>query len=781
MDVEIVEDNEDGLNVRMLEGDSALKGYVISLTQEWLDYVDANHFSQWDEFYRIWRGIWAAEDKTRTLERSRIVTPASQQAVESAVCEIEEATFGQGFYFDIRDDNIELTKLRQKQKQLEKQKPPTQPPPGQAPMAPMGPQGPQGMPPQGPQMPPMGDAAPMAPMGQPPMPQGAPEAPQEPTPEELIGNDMAYLRRQLEEDMKKQRVRASTAEVLINAAVWGTGIAEVVIAEEDEIKPASEPIEGAGMEQMSAYGVNVTPRTVIKMKPVLIKNFRIDPVATSVENAHGVAIQEYVPMHSVKALQASGVYKKGHVGTPAVDMDLEPDPELDVINTDGKVELLKYFGLVPKSMLEAAVKSLEDEDLEEGDTMEDLSIGTDSEDDGDDDDGHDELVEAIIIIANGEFLLKAEPNPYMMKDRPVVAFQWDIVPGLFYGRGVVEKAYNSQKALDAEIRARIDALALTIHPMLAMDSTKIPRGHKPQIVPGKMILTNGNPSETLMPFKFGDVSQISFSQAGELQKMVQQATGSVDSNGIGGQISGEATAAGISMSLGAVIKRQKRTLVNFQENFWIPFVEKSAWRYMQFAPEVYPIKDYNFVATSTLGIMAREYQVSQLVQLLQTMSPESPMYPKLVESIVESMNITNRDELVEILQNASAPDPKKIEQQEQMQQLELENQAAIVDYAKAQAEESRARAAKYLGEAEALPEEIEIKKIDAITKNLQPGLEDDQEFTKRLQIADVALRERGLDIQQEGMRQPTGPAAAPMAPEAPPMAMPPQGLPPGVA
>ena len=116
-----------------------------------------------------------------------------------------------------------------------------------------------------------------------------------------------------------------------------------------------------------------------------------------------------------------------------------------------------------------------------------------------------------------------------------------------------------------------------------------------------------------------------------------------------------------------------------------------------------------------------------------------------------------------------------------MQQLELENQAAIVDYAKAQAEESRARAAKYLGEAEALPEEIEIKKIDAITKNLQPGLEDDQEFTKRLQIADVALRERGLDIQQEGMRQPTGPAAAPMAPEAPPMAMPPQGLPPGVA
>ena len=48
--------------------------------------------------------------------------------------------------------------------------------------------------------------------------------------------------------------------------------------------------------------------------------------------------------------------------------------------------------------------------------------------------------------------LKAEANPYMMGDRPVVAFPWDIVPGRFWGRGVCEKGYNSQKALDTELR-----------------------------------------------------------------------------------------------------------------------------------------------------------------------------------------------------------------------------------------------------------------------------------------------------------------------------------------
>ena len=169
---------------------------------------------------------------------------------------------------------------------------------------------------------------------------------------------------------------------------------------------------------------------------------------------------------------------------------------------------------------------------------------------------------------------------------------------------------------------------------------------------------------------------------------------------------------------------------------------------MQFAPEIYPIKDYNFVATSTLGIMAREYQVTQLVQLLQTMSPESPMYPKLVESIVDSMNISNRDELVDILQQASQPKPEAEQMQQQHHQMQMENQAAVTDYAKAQAEESRSRANKYNAEAQMMPQEVEIKKIDAITKNLQPGADEDAEFTRRLKIADVALRERGLDIQQ---------------------------------
>ena len=696
-------EDEDTLPSGQLE----LVGYVIDKNREWEEYAESNYYTKWDEYYRIWRGVWDEADKTKQVERSRIITPATQQAVESSVCEIEEATFGQGNYFDIRDNNVERTKLSMAIKQQNAQA--AQP-------APQGPQGPQAQ-------------------GQ------APQGPSEDT--TAAEEKMAFLRRQLDEDFRKQKVRASTSEVLINAAVWGTGIAEVVIAQENELVPATEDVLDG---QLAAFGVNITSKVVVKMKPVLIKNFRIDPVATSIENAHGVAIQEFVSAHQVAKLQKEGVYLKGHVGTAATDTDLEPDETLASHPHNDKVELIKYFGLVPKRMLEDArreIDSIDDEDPL-GDLM---SEGTYEDDD------YDDLVEAIVIIGNGDTLLKAEANPYMMQDRPIVAFQWDVVPGVFYGRGVVEKGYNSQKALDAEIRARIDALALTIHPMMAMDATKIPRGHKPQIIPGKMILTNGSPSDVLMPFKFGDVSQITFAQAAELQKMVQQSTGAVDSSGVSGSVNGEATAAGISMSLGAIIKRQKRTLVNFQECFWIPFVEKAAWRYMQFSPEKYPVKDYSFVATSTLGIMAREYQVSQLVQLLQTMSPDSPMYPKLVESIVDNMNITNREELIEVLRAASRPDPEAQAMQKQMHEIEMATKAGIVEYTKAQSAESMARAAKYNAEAQAVPAETEIKKVDAITKNLQPGAQEDQEFARRLAIADIALKEKGINIQAKSIEQ----------------------------
>jgi hypothetical protein len=86
------------------ESDKELVDFVTSHCDRWRDYRDTNYLTEWLEYERIFNGEWDAQDKTRESERSRIVTPATQQAVETRHAEIMEAIFGQGEFFDIQDD-----------------------------------------------------------------------------------------------------------------------------------------------------------------------------------------------------------------------------------------------------------------------------------------------------------------------------------------------------------------------------------------------------------------------------------------------------------------------------------------------------------------------------------------------------------------------------------------------------------------------------------------------------------------------------------------------------
>jgi len=277
----------------------------------------------------------------------------------------------------------------------------------------------------------------------------------------------------------------------------------------------------------------------------------------------------------------------------------------------------------------------------------------------------------------------------------------------------------------------------------------MPRGAKLDVRPGKTILTNGNPTEILQPFNFGSLDQVSFTQAAQLQQMVQQSTGAIDSGGVPAGLNGEGTAAGISMGLGAIIKRHKRTLVNFQENFLIPFIEKSACRYMQFTPELYPVKDYKFVATSSLGVVAREYEVTQLVQLLQTMSPESPAYPLLIESIVSNMSLTNRDQIIETLRQANQPNPEQEQEQQVRKQMELESAMALLEKLKAETAEIVSRIEQNNVETQLLPVEEETKRMVAMSSNIP---KDKSEFDKLVAYAKLQLNEKELDMKEDIVR-----------------------------
>lgn len=635
------------------ENDKELIAFVVEHCDRWRDYRNVNFLPLWEEYERIFRGEWAIEDKTRDSERSRIVTPMTQQAVETRHAEIMEAIFGSGEFFDIKDDVKDI------------------------------------------------DGNPM---------------------------DVEMIKIQMMEDLKKDKFRKYVDQIELLAEIYGTGIAEITVTMEKEYIPATQPIPG--MQGQAAIGVREVDRVSVKPIPVNPKNFLWDPNGTSVDDCMGVAIEKYVSIHKVVANIEKGVYRKVNIVPTYDDTDLEPTQEVSQYQNE-KVKLLTYYGLVPKEYLE----KLDSEDEEMVELFPDDSPAED----------YSDMVEAIIVIGNDGMLLKAEANPYMMKDRPVLTYQDDTVPNRLPGRGTVEKAYNMQKAIDAQVRTHLDSLALTAVPMVAMDATRLPRGAKFEVRPGKAFMTNGNPSEILYPFKFGQTDGSSLTTAQAFERMLLQATGTLDSQGMVSQVARDGGNAGMSMAVATIIKKYKRTLVNFQEDFLIPFIKKAAFRYMQFDPERYPSVDLNFVPTATLGIIAREYEQAQFIALLQTLGPDTPVLPLILKGIVANSSLSNRMELMESLTQMAQPNPEA--QQAAMMQQQLAMQAAQAQIAvnQTQAERNRAEAINTTIETKLKPIEVQSKIMAANTQNLPNDAElASKEFDKRVKIAELMLKEADI-------------------------------------
>jgi hypothetical protein len=66
-----------------------------------------------------------------------------------------------------------------------------------------------------------------------------------------------------------------------------------------------------------------------------------------------------------------------------------------------------------------------------------------------------------------------------------------------------------------------------------------------------------------------------------------------------------------------------------------------------------------------------------------------------------------------------------------------------------------------MAEAQAVPQELEIDRIKAVTANLQAGDADDKEFQKRLKISEQLLKEREVAV-KESNTQPKPQAQPPM-------------------
>jgi hypothetical protein len=552
--------------------------------------------------------------KGKQSERSKLIAPALQQAVDQTLAEMVEATFGKSTWFDISDDVD-------------------------------------------------------------PQQRAAAEA----------------SRDQLLKDFDRDGVAHDIREAYINGCIFGTGIAKRRVEEVEETELVPDPITGTPSPTPVGKRVKVT------WEAVHPRNFVIDTAASTIEDALGVAHETIRPLHEILAKQASGEYYKGPVDTTSNYTSTLTGPDgksMSVDNEDG-VYITEYHGLVPAHMIE--------DSREEDDPLKDFQEDKDEEDDTDE----YRMVEAIVTIANGGTVLKAVKNQYLYEDRGWVAYPHDIVPSSFWGRGVCEKGYNAQAALDAELRARIDALGLLTYPVVGADATRLPRNLNLQITPGKVFMTNGRPSEIIEPLKFGNLDANTFQQSGDLERMVQMATGAVDTATPMDVNSRNSTSTGMSMISGAVIKRAKLTMHNVDVRFLDPLVRKSLLVLHQLDPERYPI-DVEFTVNSTMSIMAREFEQAQMTNLLAIVPQEHPAYNIILKGIMENYSGHSKDKIIAEIEAAMQPSQDPMQQQAQQIQM----QGALVEMQKIQAEIAQIQANIRLIEAKTMTEMVKAEFAD---------------------------------------------------------------------
>jgi hypothetical protein len=375
--------------------------------------------------------------------------------------------------------------------------------------------------------------------------------------------DAMAVRDLLIEDLKKDGIVETLAEICTMGALYGEFIAKIVTDVEVKAKPKMIQNPDGTKELIKSS------EEVVKIYPVAIEpgNLVVDPGSDCIDTMQGSAHEFELPMHLIKRRQAAGTYYD-----VVVHKTDDPDYTVDRSETgyNAKADVAKvaeWHGLVPTKLLMQATSEADNEDAKS--LMQDV--------DGDD------MLEAVVTVANGTALLRAIANPSVMEDRAIVADQFDTVPNRFWGRGVMEKGFNMQKALDSELRARSDGLAWTNNPMFA----------------------NGNPRESIMPLSLGSMDGTTFQQAGELERMLQFATGAVDPSVLNGGVRDQASGAS-AVNVSGIVKRNKRTMLNM-ETFLTKLIERIVWRKMQYEPSRYPA-DYKFVVRGTIGIMSREIE-----------------------------------------------------------------------------------------------------------------------------------------------------------------------------
>jgi len=269
----------------------ALVDWVMGNVEPWRQDRDTNFKEKWDGYYRVWRGQWDPSMRDRKKQRSKLISPASQIAVDLIVAEMVEAVFSREYFFDLPEDVKE---------QMEAAR--------------------------------AGDD-----------PQAQAQA------KEAL-YQAQQTRKQLTEDLYKDGIITNMIEIIVNGALYGQFIAKIMVDAEKKPVPRMVEDENTGLRKLirdwddsvSIYPVPVEPGQLV-----------VDTAAKTVDKSLGVAHEYVEPLHEVMRKTATGTYLRTGVAATALPEDGTVDRTEEHTrphNYQG-VKITEWHGLVPRKLL----------------------------------------------------------------------------------------------------------------------------------------------------------------------------------------------------------------------------------------------------------------------------------------------------------------------------------------------------------------------------------------------------------------------------------------------
>ncbi len=264
---------------------------------------------------------------------------------------------------------------------------------------------------------------------------------------------------------------------------------------------------------------------------------------------------------------------------------------------DGRVRVLRYFGLVRRADLEAWAPEQENDQ----NPMEAAPGGYVEQND-------EEMVEAVIIMAGG-IVIKASPTPYKEGRRPAYRCVYEEVEHEFYGVGIAENNEPHQRVVNAAFRLYIEGKAFALLKTCSIDKSKFEVSEDFKLYPGKQWLMRSGltPEERKSAIIWHDMMDVTQGWEGVIELSERF---SDDDTGITKYSQGSDsqhlnnTATGISMIMNASSLPMKEVIQNIDE-MWI---EKHVESLIDW--------DFENLTAEMVGVLLGEKQAAMWQQVL---------------------------------------------------------------------------------------------------------------------------------------------------------------------